>query len=200
MVVRLKELGLATLGDIYDAETDGLAAFVLAEADLQPLTEQIDFRDVRKTRCSLRIGQVWGEDLGDGSYLLIEYLGRGKEGVHVRRWRTRWKRQARVGDTMVMDPEDFAHGAGTARGYPVEEVFGRVSVRAVLDARRKEGKASRKLVAVWPATQPWDLTDQSCAKEVAEEEPAHLARLQERSGPEQHVWSSEECAFQAQRA
>ena len=89
MVARLKELGLTTLGDTYDAATDGLAAFVLAEAALQPLTEQIDFREVRKTRCSLRIGQVWGEVLDDGSYLLLEYLGRGKEGVHVRRRRSR---------------------------------------------------------------------------------------------------------------
>ena len=140
---------------------------------------------------------VWGEDLGDGEYLMIEYLGRGKEGVHVRRWRTRRKRPARAGDTMVMDPEDFAHGAGTARGYPVAEVFGRVSVRAVLDARKKEGTASRKLVAIWPSTQPWDLTDLACAKEAAAEELAQLDSLQERSGPEQHLWTVEEGELQA---
>ena len=146
------------LCDNYDAATDGLAAFVLVEAELQPLTEQINFRDVRKTRCGLRVGQVWGEVLDDGSYLLVEYLSRGKEGVDVRRWRTRWNRQtigASIGDTTVMDPEDFAHAAGTARGYPVEEVFSRVSFRAVC---RREGTASSKSIAVWSAMQPWDLT------------------------------------------
>ena len=120
MVKRLKELSLVTLGDIYDSDTDGLAAFVLAEDDLKPLTEQIDFRTVRKTHCKLRIGQVWGEVLEDGSYLLIEYLGRGKEGGHCSRWTTLRNRQgvgARLGDTVVMESADFAHGAGKRRDY-----------------------------------------------------------------------------------
>ena len=64
------------------------------------------------------MGQIWGyHNMGEGD-VLMEYLGTGKDGVHVRRWHTVRRQKGHkkivIGDQMTPELSDVTHGAGVA--------------------------------------------------------------------------------------